>query len=196
MHGLRVGARIDGTMADSTELTRLLRAWSAGDTDSRDQAVSLVYERLRALAARQIRQHGPMLQPTELANELFVKLAELSPDWQDRSHFFRATAVAMRNILLDLGRSRAAAKRGGGDLKVTMRVLDDVAAPTIGDAGDLYEALSELRGRDPRKADVIELVYLVGLDHDETADVLGLSLATVNRDLRFARAWLKQRLAT
>ncbi len=182
------------TTPDDRHLTRLLHEWSAGDAGSRDAAVALVYERIRALAAGQVRRHGAALQPTELAHELFLRMADSTTQWQDRVHFFRATAVAMRNILLDLARQRLAAKRGGENIRVTLRALDDVADSPGEDPRDLYDSLAELRRRDARKADVVELIYLVGLENQEAADVLGLSLATVNRDLRFARAWLKQRL--
>lgn len=192
--GVPVPAMSSPETPDDQQLTRLLHAWRCGDADSRDAAVALVYARIRTLAAAQLRRHGSALQPTELAHELFLKMADTPPLWQDRAHFFRATALAMRNILLDLARQRAAAKHGGEDVRITLRALDEVAAPAGEDPRDLYDALEELRTQDARKADVIELVYLVGLENQEAADALGLSLATVNRDLRFARAWLKQRL--
>src|SRR5688572_8795238 len=180
----------------SEQLTRLLRAWSGGDAGAADAVLSLVYERIRVLAARRLRGEGgaAQLQPTELANELVINLLGADVDWQDRVHFFKTVAVAMRNILHDVGRRQASAKRGGGQVRVTLGAAEDVAADEVGDAEALYEALTQLRESDPRKADVIELNYLVGLELEEVARVLDVSLATVNRDLRFARAWLKERL--
>jgi len=159
--------------------------------------MSLVYDRIRQLAARRLKRDGgggPLLQPTELAHELVINLLGTEVAWQDRVHFFKTVAVAMRNILLDLGRRQSASKHGGGQIRVTLGAAENVASDTTEDAEALYEALTALRESDPRKADVIELSHLVGLDLEEVAKVLDVSLATVNRDLRFARAWLKQRL--
>jgi RNA polymerase sigma factor (TIGR02999 family) len=178
------------------QLTALLQAWSGGDGRAADAVLSLVYDRIRQLAARRLRADGgpALLQPTELANELVLNLLGADVAWQDRVHFFKTVAVAMRNILHDLGRRQASAKRGGGQVRVTFGAADEIAAEESGDAEALYEALTRLRASDPRKADVIELNYLVGLELEEVAKLLEVSLATVNRDLRFARAWLRQQL--
>lgn len=180
------------------QITQLLRAWSGGDAGAADAVLSLVYERIRQLAARRLRGDagGAQLQPTELANELVINLLGADVDWRDRVHFFKTVAVAMRNILHDLGRRQASAKRGGGQVRITLGAAEDVADERGDDAEALYDALTQLRASDPRKADVIELNYLVGLELEEVAKVLDISLATVNRDLRFARTWLKQRLET
>lgn len=181
---------------DQAELTRLLQRWSGGDGAAADAVLSLVYERIRQLAARRLRSDGGpgLLQPTELANELVINLLDANVTWQDRVHFFKTVAVAMRNILHDLGRRHGSIKRGGGQVRVTLGAAEEVAAADGSEAESLYEALVQLRQSDPRKADVVELNYLVGLELEEVARVLDVSLATVNRDLRFARAWLKQRL--
>jgi RNA polymerase sigma factor (TIGR02999 family) len=188
-------------MADHDEggreqLTGLLQAWSGGDGRAADAVLSLVYDRIRQLAARRLRADGgpALLQPTELANELVLNLLGADVAWQDRVHFFKTVAVAMRNILHDLGRRQASAKRGGGQVRVTLGAAEEIADESDSDAESLYQALTRLRASDPRKADVIELNYLVGLELEEVAKVLDVSLATVNRDLRFARAWLKQQL--
>ena len=181
---------------DRGQLTRLLRAWSGGDGAAADAVLALVYDRIRQLAARRLRADGGGggLQPTELANELVINLLDADVAWQDRVHFFKTVAVALRNILHDVGRRQGSVKRGGGQLRVTLGAAEDVAAEEVDDAEALHQALTQLRESDPRKADVVELNYLVGLDLEEVAKVLDVSLATVNRDLRFARAWLKQRL--
>jgi RNA polymerase sigma factor (TIGR02999 family) len=181
---------------DRQQLTRLLHAWSGGDGAAADAVLGLVYERIRQLAARRLRVDGgpALLQPTELANELVINLLDADVAWRDRVHFFKTVAVAMRNILHDLGRRHGSAKRGGGQVRVTLGTAEDVASESGEEAESLYEALTHLRRSDPRKADVIELSYLVGLDLEEVAKVLDVSLATINRDLRFARAWLKQHL--
>ena len=181
---------------ESAELTGLLRRWSGGDSAAADSVMALVYDRIRQLAARRLREGGgpSLLQPTELANELVLNLLSADVAWQDRVHFFKTVAVAMRNILHDLGRRQGSVKRGGDQLRVTFGAAEHVAADGGEEASSLYEALTQLRESDPRKADVIEMNYLVGLELEEVAKVLDISLATVNRDLRFARAWLKQRL--
>ena len=156
--------------------------------------LALVYDRIRQLAARRLRDHaGPaLLQPTELANELALNLLGAEVSWQGRAHFFKTVAVAMRNILHDLGRRHGSAKRGGDQLRVTFGAAENVAADSGEEAQALHEAMTRLRENDPRKADVVELHHLVGLELEEVAQVLEVSLATVNRDLRFARAWLRQ----
>lgn len=188
----------DESTGGREQLTGLLRAWSGGDGQAAEAVLALVYDRIRQLAARKLRSDGgpALLQPTELANELVINLLDANVAWQDRVHFFKTVAVAMRNILHDLGRRQSSAKRGGGQLRMTLGAAEEVAVEEGSDAEALYEALTQLRASDPRKADVIELNYLVGLDLEEVAQVLDVSLATVNRDLRFARAWLKQRLET
>jgi RNA polymerase sigma factor (TIGR02999 family) len=183
--------------ADRGQLTRLLRAWSGGDARAADAVLALVYDRIRQLAARRLRAEGGGhgLQPTELANELVINLLDADVAWQDRVHFFKTVAVALRNILHDVGRRQGSAKRGGGQIRVTLGAAEDVPAEDVSDAEALHEALLQLRASDARKADVVELNYLVGLELEDVARVLDVSLATVNRDLRFARAWLRERLA-
>jgi RNA polymerase sigma factor (TIGR02999 family) len=190
--------RTDVTMGNATDrqqLTRLLHAWSAGDSPSAEAVLELVYDRVRQLAANKLRANpGNGLEPTELANELVINLLEAHVEWVDRVHFFRTVAVAMRNLLCDMGRKQLAAKHGGGQFRVTFRAAENEPAPEFAQAETLHEALLELRANDARKADVIELTYLVGLEHEEVAKVLDVSLATVNRDLRFARAFLRDRM--
>lgn len=181
---------------DRQQLTALLRAWSAGDSGAADAVLSMVYQRIRQLAAQRLRSdgRGVQLQPTELANELVVNLLDAEVGWQDRVHFFRSVAVALRNLLHDEGRRRGSAKRGGDQLRVSLGAVEHFVAAEEDDAGALHEALEALRAEDPRKADVIDLHCLVGLELTEVAGAMDLSLATVNRDLRFARAWLRARL--
>jgi RNA polymerase sigma factor (TIGR02999 family) len=182
-------------MTDASQLTQLLQAWSRGDASAADAVLALVYDRIRQLAARRLRGNAGALEPTELAHELVLNLLDADVQWQDRVHFFKTVAVAMRNILHDLGRRQGALRHGGGQLRVTLRAAEDLGEQRSDDAEALHEALLALRALDPRKADVVELAHLVGLGLDEVAAVLDVSLPTVNRDLRFARAWIRQRLA-
>jgi RNA polymerase sigma factor (TIGR02999 family) len=187
---------------DSTthpQLTRLLRAWSGGDARAADQVLALVYDRLRQIAAQRVRMAHPREQmaPTELANEVIANLLEADVSWQDRAHFFKTVAVAMRNFLHDIARRDSAAKHGGGQVHVTLSAaeLEPGEGALGGEVEALHETLAALREMDVRKADVVELHFLVGLGLEEVAQTLDVSLATVNRDLRFARAWMKERLA-
>jgi RNA polymerase sigma factor (TIGR02999 family) len=178
-------------------LTRLLQAWSGGDARAADEVLALVYDRLRQIAAQRVRMAHPREQmaPTELANEVIANLLEADVSWQDRAHFFKTVAVAMRNFLHDLARRDAAAKHGGGQIHVTLSAAELEPGDAInGEVESLHETLAELRAMDARKADVVELHFLVGLGLEEVAQTLEVSLATVNRDLRFARAWMRERL--
>ena len=122
--------------AQRAQLTHLLQAWSGGDGRAADAVLSLVYDRIRELAARRLRAEGGalLLQPTELANELVLNLLGAEVAWQDRAHFFKTVAVALRNILHDLGRRQVSAKRGGGQLKVTLGAAEEVAIDEASDA--------------------------------------------------------------
>lgn len=182
---------------DRAQVTRLLCAWRAGDEDARDRVVEAVYAQVRQLAARHLRgQVGAgavSLQPTELANELFIRLLDSDCTWTDRRHFYNAAALAMRRILVDAARARSSAKRGGGQLHLTLSAAEQQPLPEAA-VDQLDGALDALRELDPRKADVIEMSYLLGLGREAIASALAVSVATVDRDLRFARAWLQQRL--
>lgn len=187
--------------ASPRDVTRLLHAWSGGDQNAAERLTELVYAQVRAIAGKHLRQFGGhlTLQPTELANELFLRLIGSSTDWQDRRHFYGVVSVAMRRILVDTARARGSERRGGGDLHVTLSAAENApsaeAALNDSDAFALDEALDALRELDARKCEIIELTYLLGLKREEIAGVVGVSVPTVDRELRFARAWLKQKLA-
>jgi RNA polymerase sigma factor (TIGR02999 family) len=182
----------------SPEVTGLLARWSGGDKEAEAQLFRLVYEPLRRIARRQLARvrPGQTLQTTAVVNEVYVRLAarEGSP-WQDRAHFFAVSAKAMRHILIDYARSRGYAKRGGQAARVT---LDEASAPAAQRPMDLValdEALGRLEAENSRRSRVVELRYFGGLTNEEIADVLKVSPATVERDWRYARAWLHQQLA-
>lgn len=183
---------------DSDQVTQLLGQWQNGEAAARDEVVALVYDRIRRLAASHLRrQSGPgavTLRPTELANELFIKLLDRQSDWQSRAHFYNAAAMAMRRILIDAARARQRDKRGGGQVHLTLSAADNQAIETD-DGEALNEALEALRARDPRKGQIVEMTYLLGLSREEIASTLAVSVPTVDRDLRFARAWLQTRLS-
>ncbi len=179
-------------------VTRLLHAWNGGDMVAAGQLTELVYAQVRAIAGKHLRQFGSRmtLQPTELAHELFLRLMNADVAWQDRRHFYGVVSVAMRRILVDAARARGSERRGGGDVHVTLSAADEAPADhDEGEAFALEEALNALRELDQRKCEVIELNYLLGLKREEIAEVIGVSVPTIDRELRFARAWLKQKLA-
>jgi len=181
------------------EITRLLRAWHAGDRDAYRRVSSILYTELRQQAARYIRSRrtDQTLQATALVHEAFMRLADAEQvDWQDRRHFLAVAACTMRRVTIDLLREHATAKRGAGVVHVG---LDSAVADnrqSIVDLLALDEALDALGTRDPRKVQVVELRFFAGLTVEETAHVLDVSPDTVARDWRFARAWLLRALDT
>jgi RNA polymerase sigma factor (TIGR02999 family) len=190
------GQDLAGGPAAARDVTRLLHAWSGGDEGAAERLTELVYAQVRAIAGKHLRQFAGQLtlQPTELAHELFLRLIGTDTNWQDRRHFYGVVSVAMRRILVDTARARASDKRGGGEVHVTLSAADQ-AGSEDSDAMALEEALAALRAVDDRKCEIIELNYLLGLKREEIAEVIGVSVPTVDRELRFARAWLKQKLA-
>jgi len=184
-------------MPDQPAITRLLKRWSGGEEDARAELLPLVYQRLRQLADRQLRGESPghTLQPTALVNEAFMRLDRSDIDFNDRRHFYVLAAATMRRVLVDHARSRARARRGGGRARVTLGAADrEQTAPEF-DILDLDRALAELERTHERVGRAIELTYFAGLEGRELAEHLDVSLRTVERDLRFGRAWLKEQLA-
>ena len=178
-------------------ITQLLSDWRAGDEAALERLTPLVYAELRRLAERLFRTESPghTLQPTALANEAFEGLVRMDVSWQDRAHFFALSARLMRRILVNHANARRAAKRGGGDVRVT---LEEGVAPAIEANEDvlaLNEALEELAAMDERRAKVIELHYFGGLTYPEIASALDLSPSTIHEDLRTAKSWLLRRLS-
>jgi RNA polymerase sigma factor (TIGR02999 family) len=180
----------------SAEIVRLLSAWRNGDRAAYDQLFSLVYAELHRLAGGQLRREmqGHSLQPTLLVHEVYMRMAEAGVTLKDRTHFLKIAARVMRQILVDVARQRRAQKRGGRDVRVEL--TEGLATPG-GDPVDiltLHTAFERLQACDARQAEVVELSYFGGLTHPEIAELLGISPATVDRDLRHARAWLKREL--
>lgn len=180
-----------------SDVTQLLRDWSAGSADARDELVGLVYAPLRDIAQRHLRSErdGHTLQPTALVNELYLRLVDQRQvDWNDRTHFFAVAAQVMRRILVDHARRRKSDKRGGGITPLTIGAALDVAAAENFDVVALDTALENLAAIFPQQARIVELRFYGGLTIDETAETLGISAATVSREWTMARAWLKRAL--
>ncbi|MFO0932085.1 MAG: ECF-type sigma factor [Planctomycetota bacterium] len=192
----------DAPPAGDGDLDALCEAAAREEPGAAERLFPLVYEHLRRIAARQMRQdaHRVTLQPTAVVHEAFLRLRHGDDrSWAGRNHFLSAAVRAIRHVLVDAARRRAADKRGGGAARVT---LVEVATPA-GDRGsptaaldvlDLHAALAEYAGRDPRGARVAELRFFGGLSVPETAAVLGIAPATVKADWVVARVWLARRL--
>ena len=185
-------------MSEPGPVTRILSEMEGGDPEALDRLLPLVYEELKTLARRQLRneREGHTLNPTAVVHEAYMKLVGLERiSWEGRAHFFGAAANAMRRILVSHARARNALKRGSGRNPVP---LDDVVLAVRGRPSellDLDEALSRLEAVEPRQARVVECRFFAGMDIDETAAALGISNATVRRDWTRARAWLNRELA-
>jgi RNA polymerase sigma factor (TIGR02999 family) len=175
------------------DITELLRAWTGGDKQSLDELTPLVYDHMRRMAEKIFRgeRSDHTLQPTALVNEAFSQMIHAEVDWQDRSHFFALAARLMRRILVDHARSRFAAKRGGEALHVPLDDNAVVWSEAGGEVLDLHDAIGRLAEADERKAGILELHYFGGLTFEEMSEVVGASVSTVKRELRFAKAWLK-----
>lgn len=185
-------------MDDSGRVIELLREWRQGDDQAGDRLIPFVYAELRRLARGQLRreQAGHSLQPTALVHEAYLRLVKADIDWQDRTHFLSVAARVMRRVLVEHARSKQARKRGGHEEHVTL--TGPIAAPDADpiDVLVLDEAMARLQLFDARQAQIVELCYFGGLTVPEVAQTLGISEATVARDLRHARAWLRRELSS
>ena len=182
-------------LTPQSPITELLHAWRSGREEALSPLTDLVYSELRSMAWRRLRGADAALNPTALVHEAFVRLCESDVDWRDRAHFFALAALHMRNVLVDHARTMHAEKRGGGLLQVTLTDMDEAKTENSADLVALDEALRRLENEDPRTGKVIELTYFGGLGREEIAHVLDISVPTVDRNLRFGRAWLRRELA-
>jgi len=180
-----------------SDVTRLLHAWSGGNRDALDQLVPLMYDELRQLAHHRLRREpaSPTLNTTGLVHDAYMKLIDVRrAHFRDRTHFLAMASRVMRRLLIDQARARRAAKRGGGAEAIDVTEALWVSEQQADALTELDEALQRLEALDPRQGQIVELRYFGGLTLEETADALGVSLATVKRELRFAHAWLAAEL--
>ena len=178
-------------------LTELLSDWQQGDQSALNKLTPLVYDELRRIAHRYVQRerNGHTLDTTALVNEAYLRLAgQKKIDWQNRSHFFAFTAQVMRHILIDHARRRHYVKHGGNVQRVSLAEAEAMSQERARELVAMDEALDELAEFDPRKSRVVELRYFGGLDLEETAEVLEVSIMTVRRDWRAAKAWLYRRM--
>jgi RNA polymerase sigma factor (TIGR02999 family) len=184
-------------VADRARVTRILQEAEAGRRDGLEDLLPVVYEELRGLAGAFLRRErrGHTLQPTALAHEAWLRLADADQlEWQGRSHFLAVAARVMRRVLIDHARRHGAQKRGGGRQRVTLSEATPVLGSEDVDVIALDAALSELAALDDRKARVVEFRFFAGMTMREVAEALGVSQTTAEEDWYFARAWLARRL--
>lgn len=181
-----------------SEITRLLHRWNGGDRDALASLASLAYEDLRAIASGYLRREsaGHTLQATGLVNELYLRLAQVKGvQLTDRRHFYNFAAQMMRMILIDYARQSRAQKRPGSAIRVPLHEEVAWIDASTEEMLALDAGLHEMEKLDPRKVRVVELRYFLGCTNEETAQILEVSRATVDRDLEFAKAWLFRRLS-
>ena len=185
-------------MQNPRDITALLQDWSSGKAEVLDELMPLVYDELRRQATRFLRKERPdhTLQATALIHEAYIKLiGQKEVEWQNRNHFFAIASTSMRRILVDHARERQREKRGGSEENLPLEVALNISGSEKNiDLIALDEALKLLAKMNERQARVVELRYFSGLSNDETAEVLGVSNATVRNDWNIAKAWLKLQL--
>ena len=184
-------------MSNPPEITGLLRRWGEGDAGALDQLIPVVYDRLRQLAhQRLLAERGACsLNTTDLVHEAYLRLVDgPAPSLHDRSHFLALSSRVMRHLLIDHARARLAAKRDGGAASPELDPLLRIPQSDLDAFSDLDEALTRLEAMDARQCRILEQRYFGGLSLEETASALNVSLTTVKRELRSARAWLANEL--
>ena len=184
------------TTPSTKPVTQLLRQWRAGNQQALDQLMPLVYNELRRLAGHYMKseRQDHTLQATALVNEVYIRLVDMDVPWQDRTHFFAVAARLLRRILVDHAKSHRRAKRAGGQVRLA---LDDVLLPSSEPDKEIIaldDALKSFAAIDERKSRLVELHFFGGLTYDEMAEAMGISEATVHRELRLAKAWLYHEL--
>ena len=179
------------------EITVLLAKWKDGESTAFEELMPLVYPHLREVAAAYVRRerNPDVIQATSLVNELYLRLLnQKKAAWDDRRHFYTFSAKVMRMILIDHARGNQAQSRGGGMQRVPLS--DDLAWIHIGSPEllDLHQALEDLAAIDPYKVQLIELRYFLGCTTEETAALMNVSKAKVDRDLKFIKSWLYRKI--
>jgi len=183
-------------MTDQHTVTQLLQNWQTGNADAMDKLTPLLYDTLKQMANNYMGREnaGHTLQATALVNEAYLQLVDTDQTWANRAHFLGVAARIMRHVLIDHARAQKREKRGGDATRVTLIESRLFGAGTEPDVLALDEVLSKLEDFDERKAKVIELSFFGGLTYDEIAEVLSISAATVDRELRIGKAWLCREL--
>jgi len=181
---------------DRSSITLLLNQSRGGNKAAFDALIPMVYDQLYRLASRRLsaERQGHTLRTTEIVHEAYLRLVDSDVAWNDRVHFYAISAQVMRRILIDHAKSRNRSKRGGEFEKVPLDSAFDLGAPSASNLLEVNQALERLSARDARKASIIELLVFGGLTYDEAAQVAGISTATLHRELKLAKAFLKREL--
>lgn len=188
-------ASAPASAAATRPLTQLLHAWQAGDAAAFDRLLHSVYGELQRMALARLRgAETPSLAAGDLLHEALLRVTQQTPDWASREHFFATVSLAMRSVLVDHARARQADKRGGDWQRVTYTLSAYGEDAVVADLLTLDALLTQLQALDPRAAGVLQFTYFAGLEREEIATVMGLSVPTIDRELRFARAWLAEQL--
>jgi len=178
---------------DMKDATVVLAAIKGGDRHAAEQLLVLVYDELRRLAASRLAQEAPgqTLQPTALVHEAWMRLVgDQNPSFNDRTHFFRASAEAMRRILIDRARRKKTQRHGGGYQRISFDDFDPAAPSADEQLLAMNEALEKLALEHPMQAELVKLRYFAGLTNEEVSQVLGISVSTAKNYWTFSRAWL------
>jgi len=181
---------------DRSSITVLLQQSRGGNKAAFDELIPVVYDRLYRLASRRLsaERQGHTLRTTEVVHEAYLRLVDSDVAWNDRAHFYAIAAQVMRRILIDYAKSRNREKRGGEYEKVPLDSAFELGAPSTSNLLEVNEALTRLSAMDARKGTIIELLVFGGLTYDEAAEALGISAATLHRELKLAKAWLHREL--
>jgi RNA polymerase sigma factor (TIGR02999 family) len=183
-------------MGSPEAVTRLLQAWRGGDQAALNGLMPIVYDQLRLIAGNYFKSEAPghTLQATAVVHEAFLRLAGSDVEWRDRAHFLAIAASTMRRILVDHARSNRRDRRGGGAVAFSLEEAIVVSSEPDDQVVRLDDALTALAALDERKARILEFMYFGGLTYAETAEALAISEATVHRELKMAKAWLRHEL--
>jgi len=180
------------------QVTVLLRQWKDGEQKAKEELAALIYPEMRRLARYHMRVNRdlqPVLSPTELVHEAYLRLCgQERPDFEHRAHFYHVAARIMRQVLVDIVREQKALKRGGGQAPLTLDATRIASGDPPVDVLDIHQALDDMEQFDARKARVLELQFFVGLTAEEIAELLGVAVITIRRDARAGIAWLRDRL--
>jgi len=190
-------APVNKVPEDAGNVTNLLLKWGSGDSSALDRLTPIIYQDLLRLARARLSKENRActLQPTALVHECYLRLTDQNRlQWQNRAHFYAVAAGTMRRVLIDHARKRKAEKRGRG-VKITLQTGMDIAEERAPDLLVLDEALQRLTELDERKSRVIELKFFGGMTTEEIGLVLGISVATVGRELRLGQAWLRREMS-
>ncbi len=183
----------ESSTSTPTQLTDLIQAWSDGQAGASTALAEQVYGDLQRIALAQIQREPHMdMEPAELVHEAWLRLSHVNGAFPSRQHFFAFAALQMRRLLIDCARANASAARRGEKVTLSLRLVDP--GPQPADMAAFADALEQLEHLDPRKSQAFALTEMGGFDHRQVAEMLDISLATVERDLRFARVWLAARI--